>query len=123
MKPVQQIGVFQDANGSRPASVAPSDTIMIARPISDDGLKIEDTAIRTESYPDFARRRWAAGPSRAPTVADCGASCCRRSPRAPESPAGARNPCSGARSRDAHAERTAAQRRRTDSFPEDQHFV
>ena len=32
MKPVQQIGVFHDANGSIPASVAASETIMIARP-------------------------------------------------------------------------------------------
>src|SRR5436190_4231576 len=32
MKPVQQIGVFHDQNGSTCASVAVSDTIMIATP-------------------------------------------------------------------------------------------
>jgi hypothetical protein len=32
MKPVQQIGVFHDQNGSIRASVAASDTIVIARP-------------------------------------------------------------------------------------------
>src|SRR5437899_11117259 len=32
MKPVQQIGVFHDQNGSTCARVAPSETIMIVRP-------------------------------------------------------------------------------------------
>jgi len=34
MNPVQQMGVFQVANGSMPASVAASETRMIASPIS-----------------------------------------------------------------------------------------
>jgi hypothetical protein len=32
MKPVQQIGVFHDVNGSTPASVAACGTAMIAKP-------------------------------------------------------------------------------------------
>ena len=41
MNPVQAMGVFHEANGSIPASVAVSDTIMIARPAMMDLFTVQ----------------------------------------------------------------------------------